>query len=263
VTPKSNPVAERSHQDHPGVFVLCEPNDESALWVAAGIQERMAGPVDVVTGPMLIGAGTWEHRIRGDVAEVEITLEDGRRISSLRPRPILNRMSVVSTPLFSAVASADRDYAVQEFHALFLSWLWAYPGLVLNRPSPQFLGGHWRTPAAWAVLAAKAGLPTAHYRYTSDDHPEDLHIPLPSAHRPVETVVVVAGQVLASPAVPTPLADACQRLAALSGDEVVGIDLARAGRGSWEFINASPSPSLLAGGERLLDVLVGVLLAAA
>ncbi len=131
---KSNLVAEQSHRGHPGVLVLCEPHDESAMWVTAGLEERTARPVDVVTGPMLAGARTWEHRIRGDVAEVEITLEDGRRISSTRPRPVLNRLSFVWTHPLTPVASADRDYAMQEFHALFLSWLWAYPGPMLNRP---------------------------------------------------------------------------------------------------------------------------------
>jgi hypothetical protein len=260
---KSNLVAEQSHRGHPGVLILCEPHDESALWVAAGLEERTARPVDVVTGPMLTGARTWEHRIRGDVAEVEITLEDGHRISSTRPRPVLNRLSFVWTHPLTPVASADRDYAMQEFHALFLSWLWAYPGPMLNRPSPQFLGGHWRHPAAWAVLAAKAGLPTGRYRQTSDDWPESPRIPAPSSRGPVETVLVVAGQVLASPAVPAPMADACQRLAALTGDDLVGIDLVQAGSGSWEFVSASPIPSLFAGGNRLLDVLAAVLVAAA
>jgi hypothetical protein len=260
---RANLVAERSHQRHPGVLVLCEPHDESALWVAAGLEKRTARPVDVVTGPMLMGARTWEHRIRGDVAEVEITLEDGRRISSTRPRPVLNRLSFVSTHPLPSVASADWDYAMQEFHALFLSWLWAYPGPMLNRPSSQFLGGHWRHPAAWAVLAAKAGLPTGRYRQTSDDWPESPRVPASPGRRPAQTVLVVAGQVLASPAVPAPMAEACQRLATLTGDDLVGIDLARAGSESWEFVSASPIPSLFAGGSRLLDVLAAVLVAAA
>jgi hypothetical protein len=260
--PRSSLTAEGS-RSHPGVLVLCEPDDVSALWAAAGLEERTGRTVDVVTAPMLTGARTWEHRIRGDVAEVEITLADGRRISSRRPRPVLNRLSIVPSHFLGAVEGSDRDYAVQELHALFLSWLWAHPGPMLNRPSPQFLGGHWRPAAGWAVLAARADLPTARYRLTSDDLLEDTPVSVPPGSGRAETVFVVAGQALAPSAVPSWLVEACQRLAALTGDDLVGVDVARVGGGSWEFVTASPIPNLYAGGERLVDVLAATLVGAA
>jgi len=42
-----------------GVLVLCEPYDTSALWAAAGLARRIDGPVDVITGRMLVMPRTW------------------------------------------------------------------------------------------------------------------------------------------------------------------------------------------------------------
>jgi hypothetical protein len=261
--PSNRVTGEGRHPSRAGVLVLCEPHDLSALWAAEGLSRQVEGPVDLVTGSMLACALTWEHRIRGDVAEVDIALADGRRISSTRARPVLNRLSFVPTDRLASVAGDDRDYAIQEFQALFLSWLWAHPGPMLNRPSPQFLAGHWRHPAAWAVLAAKAGLCTAPYRQRSDDALAEPGIA--PAHRwranqpPSVTVFVVGRQVVSEPAVPPPLLDPCRRLAELAGDDLLGIELAPMDSGRWELVTATPIPDLRAGGEPLLDALARAL----
>jgi hypothetical protein len=232
-----------------GVLVLCEPYDTSALWTAAGLARRTSSQVDVVTGDMLGDARTWEHRVRGDVWEVEITLGDDRRISSQSPRAVLNRLSFAPSERLRRVGGEDADYAVQEFQALFLSWLTALPGPMLNRPSPQFLAGHWRNPAGWAVLAARAGLATVPLRSTAGEQP-----PLGEV-----TVLVVMQRIVAPPGVPGSVLDACLRLAALSGDDLLGIQLTPADDPPWRFAGATPRPELTPGGDDLLDLLADVL----
>lgn len=232
-----------------GVLVFCEPHDTSALWAAAGLARRIDGPVDVVTGEMLGEARTWEHRIRGDVAEVEITLGDGRQISSRWPQPVLNRLSFAPSERLRRVGGEDADYAVLEFQALFLSWLTALPGPVLNRPSPQFLAGHWRNPVGWAVLAARAGLATVPFRST-----DDQQAPLGEV-----TVFVLMQRLVAPPGVPESVLDACLRLAALAGDDLLGIQLTTAGDPPWRFVGATPRPDLTYGGDGLLDLITDVL----
>ena len=242
-----------------GALVLCEPDDTAALWAAEGLRRRVRGAVDVVTGSMLVAAARWEHRLRGEVAEVDITLADGRRISSGHARPVLNRLRFVPTFQLATMAGDDRDYAAQEFQALFLSWLWAHPGPMLNRPSPQFLAGHWRHPAAWAALAARAGLSAPPYRQRSDDPPAGPAVPSAAggqgSGRPPVTVLVVGGQVVAGQAAAAPPLEACRRLAELTGDELLGIELVPLERGRWELRSATPVPDLRAGGEPLLDAL--------
>lgn len=238
-----------------GLLVLCESHDVSALWAARGLAKRVDGPVDIVTGAMLGSARTWEHRIRGDVAEVEITLMDGRRISGAQPRPVLNRLSYAPGERMRAVGGADGDYAVQEFQALFLSWLAALPGPMLNRPSPQFLAGRWRIPAAWAVLAAQAGLETAPLRRGAVDPAEQY---ADNGHQ--STVFVVAQRVVASSEVPVSVLDGCRRLGALAGDDLLGIRLAATD--GWRFVGATPLPDLTTGGDALLDALAATLVGA-
>lgn len=241
-----------------GVLALCEAHDQPALWAAAGLEQRV-GPVDVITSPMFAAASTWEHRIRGDVAEFEITLADGRRISSASPKPVLNRLTLLPSYPFTGADRGDRDYALQEFHALFLSWLSSHPGPMLNRPSPQFLAGHWRHPSAWAVLAAKAGLVAPAYRHADNGHPPGSSPPSIPDGGASETVFVIDGEVVAGPAVPVDALDGCRRLAQLTGDGLVGITLMPVGGGTWEFLTATPLPDLAIGGERLLDVLAAAL----
>lgn len=253
--------------ERPGLLVLCEPADGSALWAAAGLRRRTSGPVDVVTGAMLGSALGWEHRLRGDDAEVDITLADGRHITS-EARPVLNRLLSVPTERLAAVAGPDLEYARQEMQALFLSWLHALPGPMLNRPSPQFLGGHWRHPSQWAVLAAGAGLAAAPFRQSADDPPELAMLPpaprradtgwLPAAPPPV-TVFVVAGRVVPPRPLPGDLGEGCRQLAKLAGDELLGIDLQLGPSGTWELVTASSVPDLRSGGEPLLDALADAL----
>jgi hypothetical protein len=240
------------------MLVLCEAHDQPALWAAAGLEQRV-GPVDVVTSPMFAAASGWEHRIRGDVAEFEITLADGRRISSASPTPVLNRLTFLPRQPLMGEDGEDRHYALQEFHALFLSWLSSHPGPMLNRPSPQFLAGHWRHPSAWAVLAAKAGLVTPTYRHAGNGHRPGSSPPSGPLADPSETVLVVDREVVAGPAVPVDALDACRRLARLTGDGLLGITLMPVGGGTWEFVTATPLPDLATGGERLLDVLAATL----
>jgi len=143
------------------ILVLCDTGDDGAYWAAEGLSAR-GRQVTLVTAEALAGAEAVEHRLGGrDAAApvVAIRLRDGRRIASDIPAAVLNRLSFLPPAAPGQVAEDDRDYAVQEMNALSLSWLAALPGPVVNRPTPQGLGGAWRHPAHWIALAARAGLP--------------------------------------------------------------------------------------------------------
>src|SRR5205809_566779 len=104
----------------PSVLVFCEVDDLSALWAATCLKRRGIH-VGLVTGPALGSALRWEHRLSsGGEASVEIELGDGRKVSSANPVGVLNRIPFAPVERIHLVAGADRDYAVQEFNALFL-----------------------------------------------------------------------------------------------------------------------------------------------
>lgn len=250
------------------VLVLCDPFDLPALWAADRL-ERRGMAVEVVAGSTIGDALSWEHRVGTDgVASVEIGLADGRRISGTEPCGVLNRLTVAPTGRVQAVGGTDGDYAIQEMSALFLSWLAALPGPVVNRPSPQGLGGHWRHPATWAVLAGQAGLSAPPYRRNGDDSPTEAALPPafrtggdgePGWRLPAVTAFVVGDEVVTPSPLPPEVRDGCRRLARLSGDTLLGADFQPGADGGWELVNASATPDLRLGGEPLVEVLIGAL----
>ena len=234
------------------VLVICEDWDFAALWAADRLRSRGVA-VDMLTGADLAAAERWEHRLGHAGVTFALTLAGGeRRVFSQAVRGVLNRLSFLPSAWLQRIGGPDRDYAIQEMHALYLSWLAALPGPVLNRPTPQGLCGNWRHPSFWAALAGRAGLP-ARYRQSSEDDPSEAWQP---AAAPPEAIAFVVGErVIAPPALPTQLNEACRRLAHAAGAGLLGIDFMAAAAGEWRFTGASVMPDLVRGGEPLADAL--------
>ena len=244
------------------VWVLCEVADLPALWAARGLERRGIG-VEVVSAPLLAYALQWEHRVGDDNASFSIELSDGRRLCSSESVGVLNRLSAAPTAYLDAVGSPDRDYAVQELHALFLSWLYALPGPVVNRPTPNGLSGRWRHPSEWVMLSAEAGLVAIPFRQSSEDPPDaSMRWGWPAQGGELEprVTVFVAGEhvVASAPGIPDAVLDGCRRLGRLAGETLLGVDLVPWDSG-WAVAGGSAVPDLSLGGEPLLDVLREVL----
>ena len=67
-------------------------------------------------------------------------------------------MVAPATDLIGQAVTSDREYALSEMQAFYLSWLSAIPGQVVNRPTPQGLSGHWHHISEWALSAARLAL---------------------------------------------------------------------------------------------------------
>lgn len=159
-------------------------------------------------------------------------------------------------------AARDHDYITQEFTAFFMSWLYALPGPILNRPTPQGLGGRWRHASEWALLASAAGLPTPPYRLSSLDAHDEMAAGergLFPAGTPTRQAVVVGGVAFAPEGMPGEIRDACARLAEAADTPLLGVDFAAGACGEWTFAGATPLPDLRAGGQPLLDALARAL----
>jgi hypothetical protein len=234
------------------ILVLCETFDSAAFWAADSLRSRGAD-VSIVTTSDLEGAIRWEHRVgRSGAATIDVELMDGRRVGSREPMGVLNRLSFVPTARLNAIAGTDCSYAIQEMNAFFLSWLNALPGPVLNRPKPQGLGGNWRHPSAWAVLAGRAGLLSAPYSQSCESDPDVAWL----QSRPPEatTVFVIGRQAVVARGLPARVEEACVRLAQAASEDLLGIDFLHGC-----FIGASPRPDLQLGGDKLVDVLADAL----
>jgi hypothetical protein len=233
------------------VTLLCEEQDLSALWLTSRLQGRGVA-VDLVTAAALEAATRWEHRLERGEVKSAVTLPDGRVLTFGPSDALLNRLTRPPSDRIDRVAGDDRDYALQEMTALYLSWLASLPGIVVNRPTPQGLGGSFRHPSHWTALARDAHLPVATWRQSEADDPNALWLSRPAAL----TVFVVGERVVAPSGLAPDIIEGSRALARLSGALLLGVDLAaRSDNSCWEFVGASPVPSLVNGGDDLADAI--------
>ena len=241
-------------------LVLSTITDPSAEWVTEGLRARGLTPLEWVNDEALAAAPRWEHRLGAAGTNIEIVLADGLHLRNHLIRGVLNRLVSVPIAALQPARSVDRDYAVQEFSAFFLSWLHALPSPLINRPVPLGLCGAWRHISEWVWLAAQAGLPTSPYRQGSDDVRDECGEQgrLVPPETPVQKVIVIGKEIVGAP-FPAMLQEGCRRLARLAGVELLGIDFTMDATGSWNFAGATPWPDLRLGGEALLDALASIL----
>ena len=239
----------------PMILVLCNEHDVSAQWAAAALRRR-GHKLRVVTDADLAGVERWSHSVGVAGAACEIQLAGGDVLRVGQTRGVLNRLSFLPAAWLRRYGGPDRDYAIQEQHALYLSWLHALPGPVLNPPTPQGLSGNWRHPSAWTALGVQAGLPVHEYRQTSDDDPALAWQARPVAAR----VRVVGARVVGPDNLVAAHHTACLQLSRSAGAPLLGIDFAPDPAGQWRMTGASVMPDLIGGGDPLVDALQEALL---
>ena len=235
-------------------LVLCSSTDTSALWAYQGLRQLGLAPLELVTVEDLACSSRWEHRLSGNDAQIRITLANGRIIDGAQVRGVLNRLHMPSALAVQQAIPSDQEYAQAEMMAFYLSWLNALPGVVINRPLPLGLCGAWLHPSEWSLHASRAGLRTPVYRQSGRDGELRLDQNKSTAKR----LITLRDQVFGG-AVPRDVAQACGRLAADVGAQMLGIDLVADAVSQWTFAGAGPSPDLRPGGLPLLRSLAQIL----
>jgi hypothetical protein len=237
------------------ILILCDEADISALWAANALRIRGLSPM-TLTGLDLASVRGWRHTIGAAGSEISLRF-DGGTLRGRDVRGVLNRLSFLPRAWLNGIGGPDRDYAIQEMTAFYLSWLHTLAPPKLNPPTPQGLCGNARHPSAWVALAGRAGLPVRPFQQSSDDDPTALWQapPDPAA----STVFVVGAKVIGSNALVGPHRAPCLRLAKAAGCPLLGIDFAPDGNGEWEMVSASVIPDLTRGGEALADALATAL----
>ena len=238
------------------ILVLCDEDDASAWWAADALRKRGVSPT-VLTGEDLASVRGWRHTIGAAAADCVLRLADGLRLEGRAVSGVLNRLSAVPRAWCDGIGGRDRDYAMYEMHAFYLSWLHALPCTKLNPPTPQGLCGNMRHPSAWRALAARAGLPVRPFQQNSSDDPAAFwrSIPDPSA----QTIIVAGSQVIGSSDLATVHRKACLRLATIVGAPLLGIDFAPSDGGQWQVAGATVLPDLTCGGDVLADAIAEAL----
>lgn len=237
-------------------LILCEINDKSSFWAFQGLKKRELEPICLITTDDLAYGVSWEHRIGTTGAYTKIKLADHREISSQNLKGVLNRLITPSPKNLDLIFPADRAYVTQELKTFFLSWLYSLPQPIINRPSPQGLSGQWRHQSEWIFMGARAGLPTQSYRQSSRDIEGSFfdHVPpIPSGAFVIQ-IIIVNGTVVGD-SVPESIRKGCQRIAEMSGNQLLGLTFIVDQHEKWNLVNANTHPDLEGGGDALLDAL--------
>lgn len=241
-------------------FVFCELNDMPALWAYRGLKDLCLEPIELVTSQMLAYCKHLEHHVGPDKVDFKIELSNGQSIDSNKTFGVVNRLQMLPSNHLQAANQTDREYALQELFALFISWLHSLPCPVLNPASTQGLSGSFKHASEWAILSHQAGLAAPRFEQNSEKQ-EFWHTcgRLVPDGRPVRTVFAVGYQHILPESTPTEIAQACLRLAKLSGTPLLGINFASTDLNPWTFAGATPFPDLRAGGQPLLKAIASVL----
>jgi len=150
-------------------LILAHQNDTTAMRVYTNlVSKHNANEVCIVTDEELVFAQSWQHEITSDYQHTAIQLNSGRLLDTEKIGIVFNRLRGTPMPHFEHAKESDREYAQLEMYALFLSWLFSIPGIVINAASPQGLGARDYSLYKWLSLAAQVGLPVREYRFTSN-----------------------------------------------------------------------------------------------
>jgi hypothetical protein len=251
-------------------LVLCEPRDVAALWAANGLRSRGLEPLELVSGTEVACGIRWEHRVGADGVLTRIELADGRTLGSETTKGVLNRLAAVPADHLTLAAPGDREYALEELTALFVSWLGALPCRVLNPPVPPSIAGSWWEYSQWVWLAGRAGLPTANHREPPPDWGSErgparpasfgssraaMNQFLPLAGRLRVRELIVIDESVIGECRRDDITAGCRRLAQLAGTPLLGVEFVKTADDEWTFSDASTMPDLRRGGPLLLDAL--------
>jgi hypothetical protein len=238
-------------------LILCSSSDVSALWAYNALQAMGLAPISLLTPEMLSSSAAWEHHVGNAGSGVSLQL-GGYGISDHTLKGVLNRLMGPPQVMIPQVAPADRDYALQELNAFYLSWLNALSCPVLNPATPQGLPGRWFHMSELVMLAHKAGLVTPTYRQSGADPIEAGFQPLAPAQATLKRVLVLRDEVFGAE-VPAPLREFCCKMAKLCRTPLLGIDFYETAESEWTFSYATPLPDLQVGGSDFLHSLLRLL----
>jgi hypothetical protein len=225
------------------ICVLCEPEDEDVLWLAAALRRR-GEDVQFVLPEELMVASVLTYRIDSAVVKSSLRLHDGREINADTPTLVVNRL--VDLPMPSGDTSpADARYLAEEWRAVTVAWLRTMRCPVLNPPRAAFLIGATMPTPAWRAVASAQGVRVRPWRSDCEIDPADS----------VQLVSLGPRCIDPTGAAPPEIAAALAAVSRFTETPLLGVTFDRAD-GRWEFVDATPRPQLAAAGEALVGAVV-------
>jgi hypothetical protein len=148
---------------------------------------------------------------------------------------VLTRMPCVHEQELNHIVPSDRQYVASEMTAFLLAWLSSLACPVLNRPTPDSLGGPGWRQEGWVHLASRLGISIAAVRRNVSTRKDDTE-------EQSACEVIVAGDQCFGEAAPR-LVENARMLAKAAGTDLLSVRFSGAATDSV-FVSASPWPNL-------------------
>lgn len=222
------------------VWVLGEPEDGDALWLAAALRDRGV-EVEFVLPEELVADAVLTLRIDAGVAS-SLRLQDGRALAAGSASLIINRLVGLAEP--TAASTADRAFLAEEWRAAVVAWLRSLACPVINPPRAASVRGPELPVAAWRATASAFGIPVADWDSRTEASEEGSF-----------ELLCLGGRVLGQRPIPRALARSLGAVAEYVGLPLLGVRLREEG-GRLLFLDATARPALAPGGRALVDGLL-------
>ncbi len=150
-------------------LILAEQDNVLALAVNVLLQQRHSETeVRLVTLEEALFAPHWRHSIDEHGLKTRIELTDSTVLDFSQIGVVFNLIAAVRAPHFDNAHTPDREYALSELQALWLSWLSSLPCPIINRATPRGLCTPWIGQFEWCARAMKVGLPVRNIHISSN-----------------------------------------------------------------------------------------------
>lgn len=225
------------------ICVLCDPEDEDALWLSHALSQSGEDVECVLPGELVHGS-ILSYRIGADGATSMLRIRDGRNLDGTSLGVVINRIRELPAGP-SDPTTGDELYLAEERRAVVVAWLRTLPCPVLNPPRASTLGGPAFSIPVWRAIARRHGLRIRPWHHLAEEAPP---------HHLLHGIVVGNRFIDASGDLPQAKADALVAMARHVGTPVLGVTLVHS-ENDWEFLDATPLPPLAPGGQALVDAL--------
>jgi len=211
------------------LMILATREDEAAAWLADRWQPHGA----VVISAADLSTSGWSLDLCSPTKSRACI--GGRTVRNEDIDGVLTRMPYVHGQDLNHIVPSDRRYVASEMTAFLLAWLSSLACPVLNRPTPDCLGGPgWRNEE-WVHLASRLGIPVVAVRRSTANKKND-------AEAQSTREVIVAGDQCFGEVAPL-LIESARILAKAAGTDLLSVRFGGSQADS-AFVSASPWPNL-------------------
>ena len=220
------------------ILILAHTQDEPAQWLFNRLSSGQS-EILLLSDLDLLEATQWLHYLSNNKTETSFCLKNGQKVELAKVQMIINRLQYIYPVHWTGSSDKERNYAQQEYHAFFASWLQAYQGILYNPPTVNSLCGTNPGKIVWLSMAKISGfrIPENSFYVNSDNNISDDILFRASSE--LKIAVVLDHEVINAPLA---YINACLRLSGKTNLPLLCIYFIKDQQNNWSVAGATPLP---------------------